>query len=545
MRPSGQQFDTYVPEAVIAVGGRLLEPAVAHRVTRVSVTQRLDPPNQFCLEIFDPELTLISPAGGRITEGAEVQISLGYVGQTYQLITGRIAALTADFPADGFPVLQVDGFDLLHDLARGTAHRVFEGPDPGSGQPDSEIVTTIANEMGLTPAVRQTAERRAARVQNNISDLAFAQELAALNGFALWVQDRTLHFEPERPATGPAIQLARGKTLRSFAPRLSITGQVNAVEVRGWDPAQKQSFTASADGAGDGIALATTAWEAIGRGSGPGQRSVIVIDDASVSSAEEARAVASSTLAGLRQSVVTGTGTCVGQPDMRVGSQLELSGIGRFNGSYTVTEVTHTIDGQGYETSFQVNGAPGTSDLFAAGQGPDRGLVLGMLAGVVTDNKDPQRRGRIRVRIPALNESAEHWARLSTLMAGPERGTFFLPEKGDEVLIAFEQGNVGRPFVLGALWNGRDAQPDPNGNGGNDLRFVKSRSGQLIQLDDTKGAEKLQLIGKDAGNSVTLDAAGPGTVTVHSAGKIRFEAKQIELVADGELTIKGKTVNIN
>jgi len=269
---------------------------------------------------------------------------------------------------------------------------------------------------------------------------------------------------------------------------------------------------------------------------------VIVIEDASVSSAEEASALAASTLASLRQEVLTGDGICAGRPDVRVGSQLELTGVGRFNGTYTVTEVTHAIGGNGYQTSFQVNGAPDAADLFAPGAGADRGQVFGLLTGIVTDNTDPRKRGRIQVTIPALNDQARYWARLSTLMAGPEHGSFFLPATGDEVLVGFEQGDAGRPFVLGALWNGHDAQPDPN-PGDNDLLFIKSRSGHLIRLNDKEGAEKVEIIDK-AGSSVTLDSTEK-QVTVHSAGKLRLEAKLIEIQADAALTIKGETVDIN
>ena len=546
MLPLGAQPDIYLPDLVITVGGRPLAPTVAHRVSRVSVTLRHDPPSQFSFEIFDPGLTLIDPVGGTITEGAEVEISLGYSGQTHKLITGRIAVLTAEFPADGPPVVQVDGFDLLHDLARGTAHRVYSGPDPGSGQPDSEIVAAIAAEMDLTAAVRPTPQRRAPRVQNNISDLAFVLELAALNGYALWAEDKTLHFEPERQASGTPIKLAWGKTLISFTPRLSIAGLVNAVQVRGWDAAQKQSFTASANAAGGDPSQAATRLAATGRAAiarGSGKNSVIVIEDASVSSAEEASALAASTLASLRQEVLTGDGVCVGRPDLRVGSQLELSGVGRFSGTYTVTEVTHAFGGNGYQTSFQLNGAPGAAELLSPGAGLDRGMISGLLTGIVTDNKDPQQRGRIQVTIPALNDQARYWARLSTLMAGPEHGSFFLPATGDEVLVAFEQGDPGRPFILGALWNGHDAQPDPKPDGDNDLLFIKSRSGHLIRLNDKEGAEKVEIIDK-AGGRVTLDSTSK-QVTVHSAGKLRLEAPEIEVEADGALTIKGKTVTIN
>lgn len=528
----------YLPGVTIAVGGRPLAPAVAHRVTEVSVTQRTDPPGQFSFNLYDPELDLIAPAGGPITEGMVVDIGFGYSGKTTRLITGRITALAAEFPADGPPLVHVDGFDLLHDLARGTAYRVFPGSQPGSGMPDSQIVTRLARDVGLTPAVRSTPPRRTPRVQNHISDLAFARQLAALNGFSLWADGRTLHFEPERPPPGAAIRLARGQTLRSFTPRLSITGQVMAVEVRGWDPLQKQSFSQRSAVSG-GSTLASAGREAIQRGSGGD--SVLVIADAQVTSATEAKTMADRIVADLGRVLVTGTGSCAGQAELRAGSRLLLSGIGRFSGSYTVTEVTHTISTGGYLTSFTVNGGSDADSEPAGDSG--EGLTYGALSAIVTDNADSRRRGQIEVRIPALDERARLWARLGTLMAGADRGTLFLPEVGDEVLVAFEQGDPGRPYVIGSLWNGRD-QPPGSASDKSSVRLIRSRSGHEIRLDDTDRAEKIDITSSDKQHRITLDASAK-KVTVHSEGTIRLEGDVIELQARSALTIKGKTVDIN
>jgi phage protein D/phage baseplate assembly protein gpV len=565
MHPLNEPFDIYVPSLSVAVGGRPLEPTVTRRVLRATVTQRLRPPDQFGLVFHDPQLELIDAAGGPLTEGAEVEIGLGYVDRVQKLITGRITALTAEFPGDGAPTLHVDGFDLLHDLARGTVHRSFEGSTPGSGQPDSQIATIIAQELGLTASVRQTPDRRTPRVQNHVSNLAFLQHLADLNGFALWVEGRTLHFKPERPAPKTAIRLVWGSTLHSFTPRLSTAGQVKAVEVRGWDPVQKQSFSARAGGAGSG--LAATGRRELERGAGG--RSLLVIEDAEVSSVKEAQALAERTLVDLRQTLTSGDGVSVGRPDIWVGSKLELRGLGRFSGSYAVTGVTHTLGEGGYQTSFEVNGAQGALDLLVGERAPDLGQVNGVVPGIVTANKDDDRRGRVRVKLPALDDQSEHWARLATLMAGRDRGSFFLPDKGDEVLVAFEQGDVGRPYVVGALWNGRDTQPDANADDGNNRRFIKSRSGHLIRLDDTDKAEKIEIIDKSGRSRLTLDTA-TDTVTIRSGkdvvveapnGAIRLKAARIELDAtkdatvhasstlelggDGGLTIKGATVDIN
>ncbi len=345
--------DIYVPTFEIAVNFVPLPLPIAKTVLDVSVTERLDPPSQFGLRLNDRQLKLIDPQAGLFTEGSRVEISLGFVGNTSKLITGEISALTADFPSSGAATLQVDGFDLLHRLTRGTCYRTFEGPTPNSGLPDSQIVTQIAGEMQLIPAVDPTPARPEPRVQNHTTNMAFLEELAQASGFYFWVDGETLFFKRQR-ATPDTIQLEWGKTLLSFSPRLSMAGQVNAVEVRGWDPIQKQSFSVRVGRSGR-AKLASTGRQQLAQGSGG--RSELVITDAPVASAQEAQTYAEAVLALQQQTIITGNGTAVGRPDLRVGTTLELKGVGRFDGTYLVERTTHTLGGGGYQTSFQVRAA--------------------------------------------------------------------------------------------------------------------------------------------------------------------------------------------
>jgi phage protein D/phage baseplate assembly protein gpV len=541
--------DVYAPALSIIVDDRPLEPAIAQRILRVSVTERLSPPDDFSFDLYDPSLELIDTGGGRLTEGAVVELYLGYVGRTRRLITGRISSLTADFPSGGPPTVTVQGFDLLHDLARGTAYRSFEGSTPGSGAPDSRIATLIAREAGLRAVADQTTERRTPRVQNHETNLDFLQALAAENGFSLWVQDRTLNFQRDRRPRNPAlVRLAWGRTLQSFTSRVSTVGQVQSVEVRGWDPKEKQPFTARAERSRPSGPGRLSAAGERGLGQGAGGRSSIVVNDASVSSPKEAQALADRILVDRLRAALSGSGMSYGEPDIGAGTPLELSNIGRFSGTYTVTEVTHTMGGSGYQTTFQVNGAPDPTALVPSGREASGRRLQGVVPAIVTGNKDEERRGRIQVKVPALADKAEHWARLATLMAGRERGTFFLPDEGDEVLVAFEQGRPENLFVVGTLWNGRDTPPDANADGKNDLRFIKSRSGHLIRLDDTDGKEKIEILDASGKHRITLDTAS-GTVTVESgkdlvlkapAGTIRLEAKRVEVSSTGETTVAAK-----
>jgi len=194
----------------------------------------------------------------------------------------------------------------------------------------------------------------------------------------------------------------------------------------------------------------------------------------------------------------------------------------------------------------------------------------GVTVGIVTNNKDPDGLGRVKVRFPWLSDQDEsHWARLLTPMAGKDRGLYFLPEVEDEVLVAFEHGMVDFPYILGALWNGQDKPPESNDDGQNNMRTIKSRSGHIIRLDDTDGQEKIEIIDKSAKNKIiistkdnTITIAADADITIQasqgkltlsgngieitSQAEIKIEAKQnMTLKAGPQLNIKGGMVNIN
>ena len=158
---------------------------------------------------------------------------------------------------------------------------------------------------------------------------------------------------------------------------------------------------------------------------------------------------------------------------------------------------------------------------------PERNRLFGVYPAVVTDVKDPDNQGRVEVKLPWVGEEdgnqAKAWARLATFMAGKDRGSWFIPEVDDEVLISFVAGDPRWPVVLGALWNGQDTPPESmDGGGGNDLRSITSRSGHKLTFDDSSGAEKVK-IETQGGHSVTLDDSGGGTLAITHSGGAKIE----------------------
>ncbi len=179
------------------------------------------------------------------------------------------------------------------------------------------------------------------------------------------------------------------------------------------------------------------------------------------------------------------------------------------------------------------------SDPFAEDSAGRSDRQYGVMPAVVIDNNDPTQLGQVKIRLPHMTDDAVGpWARVAVLMGGGNRGTFFLPEEGDEVLVAFENGDPSKPYILGGLWNNVDQPPDPNADGKNNKRLIKSRSGHLIRLDDTDGAEKVEIIDKSGNNSITFDSSS-NTITITSAQDVNINAAQ------GTITLSAKTISIS
>ncbi|MFC4101926.1 phage baseplate assembly protein V [Paenibacillus xanthanilyticus] len=175
--------------------------------------------------------------------------------------------------------------------------------------------------------------------------------------------------------------------------------------------------------------------------------------------------------------------------------------------------------------------------------------VEGVMLAQVTNNQDPEKLGRVKLKFPHRETNQESdWVRTLTFMGGKDRGGLFIPEVGDEVLVAFHMGDFNQPYVIGALWN--KTNPAPAGGEKNSIRKIKSRSGHEFIMDDTDGSEKitlqtkkghkiefadqndeLKVTDKSGNHAVTISGTGTGTVTIKSS------STKIEITGGGDVTI--------
>ena len=440
------------------------------------------------------------------------------------LLIGEVTAIETHLTAEAQAPIIIRGYDHSHRLHRGRHCRSFQN------MTDSDIVQKIAQEVQIpcgqideTPGPYGYEDINQASgyvYQENQTNMEFLRSRAARHGFELFVENDKLHFR--RPAPGESLSLTWLQEITSFRIRMTSAEQVSAVEIRGWDYSQKKAIVSrkelpkTSEQTQSRIAhrqIVTSTGKGLqadkpphvltsneyGRGSPksqlfnglPKEPSVIVVDQP-VFSEEEADLMAQSLADELEGQFIYADARASGNVRLRPGRIVELKDVNKYSGRYYITETRHLYEDGKYTTEFCVRGLR-TGDVLST-LSPKQTLHPSQthLVGIVTENHDPNGWGRVRVKFPTLSEDHNsYWARMVQVGAGASRGFDCLPEIGDEVLVAFEHGDIHRPYVLGGVWNGKDTPPEPVENsvvsdgseaGTVRLRSFKSRVGHMMQL---------------------------------------------------------------
>lgn len=566
------QSTVYNPK--VKVDGSDLTTENMQALAEVEVSTTLGLPAMFILIFHDNSDGLALINSDTFSLGASVQIDVetwdrtGGSNESGTLLKGEITAIEPDFNGDGVATLTVRGFDKSHRLNRETKIMTFQNVS------DSDLVQTIASDAGLSVTKDSTSEVHEHVYQDNLTDLAFLHELAQRNGYELFVgpTDEKLYFrKPEGAAGEVNLEWGKAGELISFHPRVTVAKQVNEVTVKGWDPQAKDAIV--------GQASNSSSNPSIGYGWGGSELSSAFSDAKRVevrrpvASQREADIMAQAILDRINSGFVEADGVAYGNPTLNAGMKVTLSKLGdKFNGTYIVTSATHALGKEGpYETRFTVEGAHHQliADLVDESSASDEMTTYwgGVVPAIVTNNDDPDKDwGRVRVKFPWMADDHEStWARIAAPGAGVERGLYFLPEIDDEVLVAFEHGDFNRPYIIGGLWNGSDAPPDPITDvvdGSNvEKRIIKTRVGHIIALTDKSGEEKIEIVSHDGNMHITMDIAGEkitiespkeveilgasNKMTIDTSNKITVEATgDIDIKATGNLNLSGAMVKV-
>jgi phage protein D len=273
---------------------------------------------------------------------------MGYKGNLKTLISGEITGLEQEFGSGSIPTAIARGYDLRHRLLRGRKTRSF------TKMTDSNIASQIAREQGLIAKVKDSKVKLDYVLQANQTDLEFLQERSRRIGYEMFVEEKNLYFQPHQNNSKKVLTLKWDEDIIEFSPRLSTMGQVGEVKVLSWDPKQKKALVGKA-----GVGSETTT---MGTASGPkeakkafGKGTYSIVSEP-VSSQAEADKIAKGQYNEMALDYITGEGTCMGEPELRSGRTIEITGVGkRFSGEYYVTAATHTYSHDlGYRTEFTV-----------------------------------------------------------------------------------------------------------------------------------------------------------------------------------------------
>ncbi len=407
------------------------------------------------------------------------------------ILEGEITAIDTNFTGKSQAPVIVRGYDVSHRLHRGRHNRSFQN------MTDSDIVKKIVEEVGIKIGnIDASGVVHEYIFQSNQTNMEFLRERAARVGFELFIQDGKLNFRKPK-ADSEELKLKWLTNLHSFRIRVTSAEQVKEVEVRGWDYSKKRPIVSTAKSAN----VITNTQNGVGsetsnkfNGKSPMPKMVVV--DQPVFNPKEADAIAQSLFDELGGQFINADAKAEGNTKIRPGILVSLEDMGQHSGKYYVTETRHIYSERVYSTEFSIRGSRGGNLLtaLASQNKPQPGNAF--LVGIVTDNLDPEGWGRVKVKFPTMTEDhASNWARIVAPGAGANRGIYWFPEINDEVLVAFEHGDMHRPYIIGGVWNGTDPTPREIGDivAGEKVRLRGSttRFGHKAWfVDEDKGSEK-------------------------------------------------------
>jgi Bacteriophage probable baseplate hub protein len=281
--------------------------------------------------------------------GKEFAVEFGPPGSQSQVFKGRITGIEAHFPSAADPLLTVLAEDRFQDLRMERRTRSFADVS------DSDVFSQIASQHGLSPQVDVDGPTYRVLTQVNQSDLAFLRERAAAIDAEVWVDDRTLHAQSRTRRNTSTVELKYGRTLLEFSALADLSHQRTSVRVSGWDVAGKSALD---EEAGESVVSAELDGKRSGAsvlGQALAERNERVTSSVPLSQ-PEAKALAEARYRARARRFVTGRGAADGTPSLRIGSTLDLTGLGDlFDGKYYVRLARHTFDLEnGYRTSFEV-----------------------------------------------------------------------------------------------------------------------------------------------------------------------------------------------
>jgi Rhs element Vgr protein len=472
--------------------------------------------------------------GGLFVPGKAVEILAGAGSAPQSLFKGIVVRHALRVRDHSAPQLIVECRHIAMKLSVARRNATFVD------QSDSEIIDALLSAANIQGDIEATSLKHKQLVQFHTSDWDFLLARAQANGNLVLPKDDRLVVKAPALSGSPVCTLQFGATLLELDAEIDARQQFPSVRGVSWDPAQQALLKVD----GEEPALRS-----------PGN--VAAADLAAVAGAErlelrhaalvqaEAQAWANAAWLHSRLNQASGRCKCEGIGKINPGDVVALAGVGdRFNGNVFVTGVRHEFDlVHGWKTHVQFGGVdrerPTTEDQAAPPAGGLLARVAGLQIGVVVSNEDPDGEHRVRIRLPMVSDNDDGiWARVASLDAGAERGFFFRPEIGDEVVAGFLDEDPRCAVILGMLHSSAKGAP-LQGSDDNHEKLYKSRAGMRLYFNDDKKLLQLQT---PAGNSITLSEDEKSIVFADQNGnKIEMNADGIRMKSAKALSLKAGT----
>lgn len=477
-----------LPELIVSIGRARQSPAELAAIASVRVTSALSQPRQCVITWrLEPGESM------NIAPGDALRVEVG--GHSESLFTGEVTVVGQVYGADRSREFRVRAYDALHRLRKRQSTRLH------APQTIEALARALTQGTGLD--VVGGGFSIGELYQCARSDLDILVGATARVGLHPVVVGSSLHLVG-LSGEGAPVDLELGANAHSVEVEVSQEPSFRSAHVTGWFPDTVTDVTATATSSPARAEVRADATpESVGGGG-----AVLRQNDPLVSS-DEAAALAQAELDVRAAGEVTVSLVADGEPRLRAGSRIHLTGVAsQFEGSYTACLVVHTIDGRGFETA--VSTSPPTA--------PTNRVADVTTLGVVTEDADPEGRGRVRLSLPAFAGLASGWAPVVVAAGGAGKGAVFLPSPGDTVLVLLSAADPAHAIVLGGLY-GTVSIPGDGDQGSPGERFVlRTRDGQHVVLN---GAEHSVQITDGRGSRIDV---GPDLMRLSAATDLVIEA---------------------
>jgi len=475
--------------------------------------------------------------------GKKIEISIGRDGLNKSAFKGIIIKHAVKVKANGNTELHVECMDVAVKMTIGRKSKYFQNVK------DSDVFDDLLSTYGIRSDPETTTLKHQELVQHNVTDWDFMLLRAEANGMLLNVDDGSIKIA--KPAIGnEVLQVNYGSSILEFEAEMDARFQYKSVNAESWDYSNQQLFTAdtsSSSFAEQGNITSEDLAQAISPDKFDMHHSGHLLE-------QELKDWTESVMLRSRLAKIRGRARFTGFSGIKPADTLKLSGVGdRFNGKAFVTAVRQEIGDGTWETQVQFGLDPKRyvflhNDINEAPSAGLVGAIRGLQIGIVVQlESDPDGQDRILVRVPVIDSAGQGiWTRIASLDAGNERGAFFMPEIGDEVIVGFINDDPRHPVVLGMLHSSNKPAPISPQDNNNEKGFTTRSKMHLSFNDDTKTI----VIDTPAGNSITLDEKSmkieikdqnENKITMEQTGITMESPLNIDVKAGAVLTLSGGT----